>query len=212
MSKSFVSLYPHYDVLAKRTSKSWNDITRAVVDKRLNDIPERRFFSERQWTTLVAVCHRVIPQPERAEPVPIAPWIDAKVYERQGTGTRYATLPAEQECWQRGIDAIDAEAQLRYRRAFHALDPAEQDLILHAMEKGEVEAPEWKDLPSQSFSRHVLLREIVETYYAHPKAWSEIGFGGPASPRGYVRLDANRRDPWEAEEHAPVAAKTLAPT
>jgi hypothetical protein len=27
-----------------------------------------------------------------------------------------------------------------------------------------------------------------------------MGFGGPASPRGYVRLDADKRDPWEAAE------------
>jgi hypothetical protein len=41
---------------------------------------------------------------------------------------------------------------------------------------------------------------VVGIYYAHPAAWSEIGFGGPASPRGYVRLGFDERDPWEAEE------------
>jgi hypothetical protein len=40
----------------------------------------------------------------------------------------------------------------------------------------------------------------VLAYYSHPTAWSEIGFGGPASPRGYVRMGFNRRDPWEAAE------------
>ena len=33
-----------------------------------------------------------------------------------------------------------------------------------------------------------------------PTAWSEIGWGGPASPRGYVRMDFDERDPWEAAE------------
>jgi hypothetical protein len=46
----------------------------------------------------------------------------------------------------------------------------------------------------------VLLHEAVSVYYAHPAAWSEIGFGGPASPRGYVRIEADRRDSWEAIE------------
>jgi hypothetical protein len=45
-----------------------------------------------------------------------------------------------------------------------------------------------------------VLHDVINAYYAHPTAWSEIGFGGPASPRGYVRLDAGRRDPWEAAE------------
>ena len=31
----------------------------------------------------------------------------------------------------------------------------------------------------------------------------EIGFGGPASPRGYVRMNFDRRDPWEAVETKP---------
>lgn len=212
MSKEFISLYPDYDVLKKWDTPSWNDITRAVVDKRLHEVPRRRFFTERQWATLVAVCDCVIPQPERSEPVPIAPWIDARVYEEQGTGTRYASLPPQQECWRRGMDAIEAEAQQRHRRSFDKLDPLEQDLILRAIENNEVESSAWDGLPSQSFFRHILLRAIVEIYYAHPAAWSEIGFGGPASPRGYVRLPENRRDPWEAEEHAPAAAQKLAQT
>ena len=48
-----------------------------------------------------------------------------------------------------------------------------------------------------------MLHDIVSAYYAHPTAWSEIGFGGPASPRGYVRMDFDRRDPWEAAEAQP---------
>ena len=30
-----------------------------------------------------------------------------------------------------------------------------------------------------------------------------MGFGGPASPRGYVRMELDRRDPWEAAEAKP---------
>jgi hypothetical protein len=41
--------------------------------------------------------------------------------------------------------------------------------------------------------------DLCGAYYSHPFAWNEIGFGGPASPRGYVRMDFNRRDPWEAQ-------------
>ncbi|MGH8181653.1 MAG: GMC family oxidoreductase [Steroidobacteraceae bacterium] len=40
-------------------------------------------------------------------------------------------------------------------------------------------------------------------FYAHPTSWSEIGYGGPASPRGYVRMDYDRRDPWEAAQARP---------
>jgi gluconate 2-dehydrogenase subunit 3-like protein len=201
--EKFESLYPGYDVLAKWNTPSWNEQTRVVVAKRLNEVPSRQFFTELQFNTLEAVCDRVIPQPDRAahEKVPIAPWIDAKLEKNETNGTRYPPLPPQRECWRRGMGAIEAEAQLRFRRSFHMLDVAEQDMILHAMNKGDVVAPDWGKLPAQMFMRKSLLREIVEVYYAHPHAWSEIGFGGPASPRGYLRLGTNRRDPWEAQEH-----------
>ena len=44
-------------------------------------------------------------------------------------------------------------------------------------------------------------------FYSHPTAWNEIGFGGPASPRGYVRLDGDHRDAWEAAEATPGQEK-----
>lgn len=46
--------------------------------------------------------------------------------------------------------------------------------------------------------RGLVLLEIVAICCAHPAAQSEMGFGGPTSPRGYVRLEAGRFDPWEA--------------
>jgi hypothetical protein len=47
------------------------------------------------------------------------------------------------------------------------------------------------------------MRATLACFYSHPWAWNEIGFGGPASPRGYVRMAFDRRDPWEAAEAKP---------
>ena len=200
--RSFLNPYPDYDVLAKWDTPSWNDQTRAVIARRLRDVPPRRFLTETQFATLDAVCDRVMPQPERGDDkVPIAPFIDAQLHDNRTSGTRYEPLPTMRVCWQRGLDAIEAEAQQRFHRAYVALDPAEQDLILHAMNADETQSPAWgPHLPAKKFMRHELLQVIVETYYAHPAAWSEVGCGGPASPRGYVRLQPNRHDSWEGEE------------
>ena len=46
----------------------------------------------------------------------------------------------------------------------------------------------------------LLVEDCVEAYYAHPWAWDEIGFGGPAYPRGYMRLEHGLPEPWEVEE------------
>ena len=52
---SFRTPYAGYDVLSKRDSPSWDAQTRAAIDRRLNDVPARRFFSEMEWQTLEAI-------------------------------------------------------------------------------------------------------------------------------------------------------------
>jgi hypothetical protein len=83
---------------------------------------------------------------------------------------------------------------------FRSLPEVQQDAVLRIIHAGEVAGGVWARLPARCFFTAVLLKEVVGEYYAHPAAWSEVGFGGPASPRGYVRLGVNQRDPWEARE------------
>ena len=89
-------------------------------------------------------------------------------------------------------------------RRFTELDAAEQDALLAAHAGGRAR----RRRPGTAcrrklFFKQRLLHDIVHAYYAHPTAWNEIGFGGPASPRGYVRMGFDRRDPWEAAEAKP---------
>ena len=44
----------------------------------------------------------------------------------------------------------------------------------------------------------VVTRHVCEAFYAHPLAWNEIGFPGPAYPRGYASLAG--RELWESPE------------
>jgi hypothetical protein len=46
----------------------------------------------------------------------------------------------------------------------------------------------------------LLMQDALEAYYSHPWAWDEIGFGGPAYPRAYTRLERGEPEPWEVEE------------
>ncbi len=189
--------YPDYDVLQKRDTPSWDDTTRRVVDARL-EAPARSFLDDAAWATLAALCDTVVPQPDRAEPVPIAALVDAALAEERTTGTRWSNLPPLREAWSRALAALDAEAKARHGVVFHALSGPQREGLLQAMNGDDVIAPDWSDLPPRDMLRRVLLPEIVRAYYAHPAAWSEIGFGGPASPRGYVRLASDRQDGWEA--------------
>jgi hypothetical protein len=197
--------YPGYDVLKKRNSLSWNAQTRRVIDERLDIDPRRhRFFSDAEWPTIRAVCDRIVPQTTaRPKPVPLAAMIDEKLFANAGDGYRYAELPPMRDAWRVGLTALDGEAEMRHGRRFHDLGPLEQDAILASVQAGEVRSERWRDLPPKSFFTKRVLHDIVSAYYGHPTAWNEIGFGGPASPRGYVRMNFDRRDPWEASEAKP---------
>jgi Gluconate 2-dehydrogenase subunit 3 len=197
--------YPGYDVLHKRNSPSWNDQTRAVIDQRMAIDPDRHeFFTDEEWRTMRAICARIVPQPpDRACPAPVAAMVDEKLRSNSGDGYRDARLPPMRQAWQRALAAIDAEAKFRYGRHFHQLGALLQDDLLTAVQKGHVQERAWREMPAKLFFQKRLLHDIVSAYYAHPAAWNEIGFGGPASPRGYVRMNFDRRDPWEASEARP---------
>jgi hypothetical protein len=196
-------VYPGYDVLAKRHTPSWDGVTRDVIDRRLAVPHEPRFFSADEWAVADAVCRRILPQPADRPPVPLAALLDAKLLADVGDGFREADMPYMREAWKQGIAAIEAESQARYRSGFAALGPADQDALLDMMHRGELSDPAWCGLGAKNFFAKRLLSDIPGLYYSHPTAWSEMGFGGPASPRGYVRMTLNRRDPWEAAEAKP---------
>ena len=200
MPEPFRTPYEGYDVLEKWETPSWDEITRQVVGKRLHQVPERRFLEPNEWETLEAICARLIPQPDREIPVPIVPFIDEKLHNNQGDGYRYENMPELRTAWRLGIAGIEKEAHRRYHKRFVELDPETQDEILRALQNEEVQGDLWEELPPKRFFTDTLLKTVVGIYYAHPAAWSEIGWGGPASPRGYVRRGLNEHDPWEADE------------
>ena len=194
--------YPGYDVADKRWSPSWNAATRSALDRRTAVHPGPRFLSAELFGVLEALCGRILPQPECENPVPIAAYVDEKLHLDWRTGYRNVRLPALREAWTRGLTALEAEAKA-VGRSFAALDSASQDLLIGKMAKGDLSDAAWGDMPCDLFFSERVMAEIPRAYYAHPAAWNEIGFGGPASPRGYVRLDFDRRDPWEATEARP---------
>jgi hypothetical protein len=191
--------YPYYDVLAKRDTLSWNPVTRKVIAERLATAEPDTLPPERR-ATLRRLVDRITPQPEGRPPVNTTALLLHRIMANRPKGFRHHRLPSLREAWIIGLVAIDAEAQARHGQPFALLSDREADDLLRAIEAGETQADAWKAFPATLFWSWRLIPDIVSAYYAHPSAWSAMGFGGPASPRGYVRLLANRRDPWEARE------------
>jgi len=196
-------LYPGYDVLAKRGGLSWNDATRRVIDERLAVVNEPKYFNPKEWQTLEALCRRILPQPIGRQEVPLAAYIDRDMLEHGDSGTRIEPMPYDGEAWKCALAALDAEALTAHHTKFRDLTADAADALLCLMQKGELTDAAWGKVPSKLFFAKRVLVDIPAAYYAHPTSWSEMGFGGPASPRGYVRMGANRHDAWEPTEATP---------
>lgn len=195
--------YPGYDVTAKRDTLSWNDKTREVIDARLAVEARPLFLSDTEWRALVALCERVMPQPEGRLGVPLAAYIDRQLLAGKTKGYRLADMPQPAEAWKRALAALDEVAGREQSRPFSQLTQSDQDAMLRRLSDGSFEAAALQGMPPASFWTSHVIHDVVGAYYAHPESWNEIGWAGPASPRGYVRLDLDRRDSWEPEEATP---------
>ena len=192
--------YPGYDVLNKRDTPSWDAITRMVVDERLSTPQQPRFFDPTQWAVAVALCDCIVAQPDDRPAVPVAAMLDARLFVNLGDGWRDARLLPLREAWRVGLAALDAESRSDHDVAFAQLARDRQTALVERMQRGELRDASWQGMPSAVFFSDRVLHDLYGAYYSHPASWSEIGFGGPANPRGYVRLYKDRRDPWEAIE------------
>lgn len=195
--------YPGYDVLAKRNTPSWNERTREVVDARVAIEPKPRFFQPEEWRTLEAMCDRVMPQPVGRPRVPIAALVDRQMLKGKTKGYRLADMPQPGEAWRQALAALEEAATRDHGRSFAILTASNQDAMLRQMQDGELQAEALRGMPAKTFWTAHVNHDLISSYYSHPEAWSEMGWGGPASPRGYVRLDLDTRDLWEPAEAKP---------
>jgi len=189
--------YPGYDVLAQ--AEHWDEVTRRVVLDRVENVPPIRFFTGDEAATLGAFCDIVTAQ--EAEPlVPVLNYIDEKLFEGKRDGWQYYDLPDDDEVWRRVARGLDDEAKVF--GSFAAAPLEAQAGIVERFAKADLHGGVWDTLnTARAFS--VVMRYVAQAFYSHPWAWNEIGFGGPAYPRGYAAFgspELGEREHWEARE------------
>ncbi len=193
--------YPGFSTLAQQ--KFWDEATRSLVLKRVNDPPPLRFFSPREAQLMQAVIDRIVPQDDRAadHKIPILNTIDDRLFHNRIDGYRYEDMPPDTEAHRLGLQAIDIIAREAHGKSFVDLPPDQQELVLQSIHDCQPPAAHdiWAKMNCQRYWM-LLVQDCIEGYYAHPWAWDEIGFGGPAYPRGYMRLEHGLPEPWEVEE------------
>ena len=195
--------FPGFDVLAQ--APHWDEATRKVVLARLEPPKTLRFFTEEEAETLRAVFDALLDQD--AEPrVPVLELVDERLAEGRLSGWHYKELPPDDEALRRIARGVEETAQAAHEKTFAELDAREVQHVLEAIRTETASGATWERLPAKR-CWNVLTRYACEAFYAHPWAWNEIGFGGPAYPRGYARLGLDMQEWWEVadvEELDPV--------
>lgn len=193
--------YPGYSTMGQKAY--WDAATRDSIEDRVNSVPPIRFFTPNELPTIEAIVSRILPQNDRIpeRQIPVLNYIDERLFEGQIDGYRFADMPPDRDAYRLGIQAIDETALKMGGKPFAALDPLKQDEVLKTVHDGkEVAAHKiWKKMSIHRFW-HILVQDCVTAYYSHPWAWDEIGYGGPAYPRAYTRLEGGLPEPWEIDE------------
>jgi hypothetical protein len=176
--------YPDYNVLDE--AAHWDEVTRRVVMERVEKVPPIRFFNAEEARTLGVFCDVVMAQ-DREPKIPVLNMVDAKLFAGELDGFIFDGMPDDRETWRRVAPGLDAAARQHGAADFASAAHEIQKLVIDAFSNGELHGEVWDELPpSKAWS--VVMRAILSAFYSHPWAWNEIGFGGPAYPRGFMRL------------------------
>ena len=188
--------FPGFDVLAQ--ADHWDEATRTVVLDRLKPPGPLRFFTEEEAATLGPVFDALLDQD--AEPkVPVLEMVDERLAENRLSGWHYKELPPDPEALRQIARGVEETAHAYHDLPFRDLDPRQEQHVLEAIRTDTAPGETWERLPPKR-CWNVLTRYACEAFYAHPWAWNEIGFGGPAYPRGYARLGLDMQEWWEVED------------
>ncbi|RKR74857.1 gluconate 2-dehydrogenase subunit 3 family protein [Frondihabitans australicus] len=200
--------FPGFDVL--RQTSHWDDATRAAVTDRLHDLPPIRFFTPAEEAAATVVLDQLMNQrPAPGEPrIELTRMVDSRLAEDETDGWHYDDMPDDGTAWQRSLAALDDDAQAVHGAAVAQLDWETQTVLLASIKDSTDE--HWHDLPRKRVW-DLWSRYAATAFYSHPYAWNEIGFSGPAYPRGYKNPGVDRLEPFEVhdvrQDDDPVAGR-----
>jgi hypothetical protein len=186
--------FPGFEVLSQ--VKHWDPVTAGAVLARTGIAPDIRFFTPTEEATATALTDRLLDQ--RADTrIPVTAMIDARLAEAETDGWRYQDMPEDAQAWRDSLARLLDDARVRYQRDLGQCGAEEQDTLLQRVQ--DIGGGDWHGM-NAAHVWSLWTRYACTAFYAHPAAWNEIGFSGPAYPRGYKNVGVDRREPFEVRD------------
>jgi hypothetical protein len=191
--------FPGFDSASQ--SKHWDAATQSVVMARLGLPVDVRFFTPGEEATARALLDQLLDQ--RGEPrVPVVHLVDARLAEQQTDGWHYDDMPIDGQAWRDTLAGLDEDMRAQHGCIFAEADLEDQEALLRSIQERGMDP--WHGIPA----KHVWslwTRYACTAFYSHPWAWDEIGFAGPAYPRGYKNIGIDALEPFEVRDARPNA-------
>jgi Gluconate 2-dehydrogenase subunit 3 len=192
--------FPGFDVLSQQ--EHWDPVTADLVTARTAPPQPPRFFSETEQSAAAALLDQLTGQCDQPLKVPLLEMVDARLAAGETDGWRYADMPEDGQAWRDTLGYLDKDAHARCGTSFAGASESDQRALIQAVQDGGDDG-RWHGLPAARVWS-LWTRYACTALYSHPYAWSEMGFPGPAYPRGYKNAGVDRREPFEVADQRPA--------
>jgi hypothetical protein len=191
--------FPGFDVLNQ--APHWDQVTKDLIEARVRTSPPAvTFFSATERGCAHALLNDLTGQDRDDAPVPVTQLVEARLAAGETDGWRYADMPEDGQAWRDTLGYLDADARARCGTAFAEAAEADRHRLIQAVQ--DLSGEDWHGLPA----KHVWslwTRYACTALYAHPDVWAEMGFSGPAYPRGYKNIGVDKLEPYEVRDADP---------
>jgi hypothetical protein len=189
--------FPGFDVLD--SVDVWDDVTTGVVLARLALPGEYAFFTPAEVAIAAPLLDLLLAQDDDPR-VPVLGLIDQRLAIGETDGWHYDEMPEDGQAWRDTLGFLEEDAQNRFvGRGFAALIRDEQAVLVQLVQDAAQADERWCGWPADHIWS-LWTRYACTAFYSHPWAWNEIGFPGPAYPRGYLNPGVNARERWEVAD------------
>ncbi len=186
--------FADFDVLDQ--VERWDAVTAGVVLGRLDPPAGFSFFTPAEQASAGALFDLLLAQHEEPK-VPVLALVDRRLAADETDGWIYEDMPEDRDAWRFTLAALDTDASEKFGVPFCRLYLDEQATLIEAVHGAE----QWHGVAA-AHVWSLWTRYACAAFYAHPWAWNEIGFGGPAYPRGYQALGVDKREHWEGRDRS----------
>jgi hypothetical protein len=194
--RGYQDRFPGFEVLSQ--AGHWDEVTADVVMSRVDHPPVPKFFSGPEEACARALLNVLTGQNGQDEVVvAVFEMVDTRLAAGETDGWRYDDMPEDGRAWRDTLAYLDADAEARCGTSFAEAPEDGQAALVQAVH--DLKSAAWHGLPA-AHVWSLWTRYACTAFYAHPAAWAEIGFPGPAYPRGYKNAGVGKLEPFEVPD------------